>query len=205
MRLVYRFRLSLPEGQGHAFAQTDQHREGARDQRVRRKAREPDDRQPRSFDPSKPPKPPEPGSVQTDPEAIAAKQEKAQTNHFLVLCRLSEHLERSGWSDITEIPAAIDLMARSSFGLHVIFEAKTIADGNELSQTRSGLAQLQEYRLEYGLPTDELCLVVDAPITVRRQRLLEGLGIGVLVVRDTGVAIGNTLAEHLLSTSHNAA
>jgi hypothetical protein len=59
----------------------------------------------------------------------------------------------------------------------VLFEAKTVSRSSELSQTRSGLSQLLEYRFFYGDPTDRLCLVTDAPISDRRIRFLENHGI----------------------------
>jgi len=51
----------------------------------------------------------------------------------------------------------------------MIFEAKTIAQMNELSQTRNGFAQLHEYRMEYAKPDAELCLVVDRPLSLGRS------------------------------------
>jgi hypothetical protein len=80
----------------------------------------------------------------------------------------------------------------------VIFEAKTIAATNELSQTRSGFGQLHEYRLEYGSPGDELCLVVDRPLSVRRQKLLDSLGVAVVVKSDSDFKPGNDHGSHLI-------
>ena len=54
------------------------------------------------------------------------------------------------------MPNAIDLEARRPDGVRVIFEAKTISDDNELSQTRSGFARLHEYRFEHRDPSNEL-------------------------------------------------
>jgi len=80
----------------------------------------------------------------------------------------------------------------------MIFEAKTITASNELSQTRSGFAQLHEYRLEYGAPNDELCLVVDRPLAVPRQTLLDSLGVAVLVKTGADFQAGNDHGSHLI-------
>jgi hypothetical protein len=83
----------------------------------------------------------------------------------------------------------------------VIFEAKTITDRNELAQSRSGLSQLLQYRVEYGTTRDLLCLVVDAELSLRRTRLLDELGVAVLLVRAPSRRamndLGSKIAEHL--------
>lgn len=81
----------------------------------------------------------------------------------------------------------------------MIFEAKTIAPLNELSQTRAGFAQL-EYRMEYGAPGDELCLVVDRPLSLRGQKLLDSFGVAVLVSSGTDFQAGNDHGSHLIDT-----
>jgi hypothetical protein len=83
------------------------------------------------------------------------------------------------WQGIEEIPAAVDLWAQRN-GVRVIFEAKTIANGNELEQTRSALSQLLEYRFFFGTPDDALCLVTDALISDRRLQFLEAMNVQVL-------------------------
>jgi hypothetical protein len=80
----------------------------------------------------------------------------------------------------------------------VIFEAKTISASNELTQTRGGFAQLHEYRVEYGAPVDELCLVVDRPLSLRRQKLLDSFGVAVLVKQGMDFESGNNRGLHLL-------
>jgi hypothetical protein len=70
------------------------------------------------------------------------------------------------------IPSAIDLEGTKG-KRKALFEAKTVTPKSELSQTRSGLSQLLEYRFFYGDANDELCLVTDAPISDRRIRFLE--------------------------------
>jgi hypothetical protein len=83
-------------------------------------------------------------------------------------------------------------------GSRVIFEAKTISPANELSQTHAGFAQLHEYRMEYGTPDDELCLVVNRALSVRRQKLLDSLGVAVLVKAGADFQAGNDHGSHLI-------
>ena len=91
----------------------------------------------------------------------ASKRTKTITRSSRALNSL---LHAVGCDDVSEIPGAIDLWAIRPDGSRVIFEAKTISAANELGQTRTGFAQLLEYRMEYGTPGDELCLVVDRPL-----------------------------------------
>jgi hypothetical protein len=42
---------------------------------------------------------------------------------------------------------------------------------NELHQSRAALAQLLEYRLEYGLDDDQLCVVVDGQLLRDLERI----------------------------------
>jgi hypothetical protein len=78
------------------------------------------------------------------------------------------------WTEVEEIPLAVDLWGRRpGDGLRVIFECKTLVEGDrtgELHQCRNGLAQLLEYRLLYGSPEDVLCLVVDGDISLSDRR-----------------------------------
>ncbi len=99
--------------------------------------------------------------------------------HHSLLLTLKRCLESNGWTDVQEIPAAVDLWAEHG-SLKVIFEAKTITPKSELPQTRAAVAQLLEYRYFYGAATDRLCLVCNAPLSDRRLRLLAALGIEVL-------------------------
>jgi hypothetical protein len=82
----------------------------------------------------------------------------------------------------------------------VIIEAKTISATNELPQSRSGFAQLHEYRIEYGASGDDLCLVVDRPLSVRRQKLLDSLGVAVLVKSGADFEAGNDRGSYLIDT-----
>jgi hypothetical protein len=52
--------------------------------------------------------------------------------------------------------------------------------------------------MEYGATTDELCLVVDRPLSVRRQKLLDSLGVAVLVKRGEDFEAGNDRGSHLI-------
>jgi hypothetical protein len=43
-----------------------------------------------------------------------------------------------------------------------------------------------------------VCLVVDRPLSVRRQKLLDSLGVAVLVKRETDFEAGNDHGSHLI-------
>jgi hypothetical protein len=136
-------------------------------------------RRPRPFDEDRLPSPPTPGVRSTTPEQIAQLQEKANAGHHRLLVGLKRELTRRGWTDIEEIPAAVDLWARRG-PKRVLFEAKTIALGQELTQLRSALSQLFEYRFFYGTQEDSLCVVTDVPISESRLRFFGSLSIGAL-------------------------
>jgi hypothetical protein len=146
--------------------------------------------------------PPAPGASPPgeapDPELIAAKREQANRDHHAIVRALNGLLRAVDCTDVGEIPGAIDLWATRPDASRVIFEAKTISPTNELSQTRGGFAQLHEYRMEYGKPSDELCLVVDRPLSVRRQKLLDSFGVAVLVKSDADFQAGNDHGSHLI-------
>jgi hypothetical protein len=141
--------------------------------------RRPLQRRPRSFDETRTPAPPSPGVPSSTPEEIAQLNEKASAAHHALLVALKRWLEGKGWTDIEEIPAAVDLWARHN-DLRVLFEAKTITRETELAQTRAALAQLLEYRFFYGAGADQLCLVANAPLSDQRLRFLSGMGIHAL-------------------------
>lgn len=109
-------------------------------------------------------------------EAVAARREQANQDHHAIVRALNTLLHAVGCDDVSEIPGAIDLWATRPDGSRVIFEAKTISPANELSQTRTGFAQLHEYRMD-GTSDDELGLVVDRALSVRRQKLLDSFGV----------------------------
>jgi hypothetical protein len=70
---------------------------------------------------------------------------------------------------------------------------------SELSRCRSGLAQLLEYRFEYGEPTDALCLVADGNISQRRLRFLKAIGIACVCFGGKQIAFLSDLAKVLLT------
>jgi hypothetical protein len=146
-----------------------------------------------------PPAPPSaPSGEVPDPEIVAAKREQANQDHHAIVRALNTLLDAVGCADVSEIPGAIDLWASRPDGSRMIFEAKTISATNEVSQTRSAFAQLHEYRMEYGAPDDELCLVVNRPLSVRRQKLLDSLGVAVLVKAGADFQAGNDHGSHLI-------
>lgn len=119
------------------------------------------------------------GTQYASREETFALKEKAAHGHHALLVTLHDALRAAGWTDLEEMPTAIDLRARNpGHRCRVIFEAKTL--GNELHQTRAAFAQLEEYRLLHGAPEDHLCLVVDAPISEARMDILAALGISIL-------------------------
>ena len=164
MRTVLQFRLRFPQGEGRPFATTPRvtdRGDGGRPSPRRA------GRRPRPFDPNRPPAPAQFASEPLDPEERAALQEKARQAHHELVARLQERLLAANWTAVEEIPAAIDLWGRNPDGDRFIFEAKTLTETNETSQARGALAQLLEYRLEYGKPdADFLCVVVDREISL---------------------------------------
>ena len=134
----------------------------------------PPHRRPRPLDPDRIPTPPAPGQSSTTPEERAQMLEKANRGHHGLLSVLVAWLESAGWTDIEEVPGAVDLGQIPQ--RRVIFEAKTVSTGNEASQTRHALSQLFEYRFFYGSEDDSLCLVTDVPLSDRRLRFLDTVG-----------------------------
>jgi hypothetical protein len=147
-----------------------------------------------------PPPPSAPLGEIADPEVVAAKREQANQDHHAIVRALNTLLNAVGCADVSEIPGAIDRWARRPDGARMIFEAKTISATNEVPQTRGAFAQLHEYRMEYGAPDDDLCLVVNRPLSVRRQKLLDSLGVAVLVKTGADFQAGNDHGSHLIDT-----
>jgi hypothetical protein len=133
-----------------------------------------------------------------DPDMVAARREQANQDHHAIVRALNNLLTSLECSDVAEIPGAIDLWATGRDGLRMIFEVKTISPSNELSQTRSSFAQLYEYRMQYGDPRDELCLVVDRALSLRRQKILDSFGVAVLVNNGGDFQAGNDHGSHLI-------
>src|SRR4051794_21539182 len=130
------------------------------------------------------PAPAEAAASVLDPGELLGLREKARQGHHAVLARLHQGLTATGWRDLEEIPAAIDLRGTSPAAMRAIFEAETISDSNETSQCRAALAQLLEYRLDYGHPDDRVCVVVDAAPSPRRLEVLDRLGVAVVQADD---------------------
>ncbi len=155
-------------------------------------AQPPDEAEPlpfgtREFDPNRPPEQSDFRWLDLDQPAKHQLLEKARQGHHQILIDLDRWLTARGWTEIGEIPGSIDLWAISPGGQRWIFEAKTIRDGNQLSQTRSALAQLLEYRVTHGTDEDRMCLALDRPIPSNRSDLLGRLGITVVQVSDSAV------------------
>lgn len=196
-RDVYKFRLALdaaPLPSTTATASTSR-------STPMRTARPFDESRPPSARSSKPER-------HTTPEETAALQEKANQEHHGVLVALSDALRAAGWTNIEEIPSAIDLRATPpGQGARVIFEVKTLSGGNEASQCRAALSQLLEYRFFYGELTDCLCLVVNGAITDRRRAFLEEIGVAIVHITDDGllVLVGSRGAEMLQTAQRRPA
>ena len=146
-------------------------------------------RRPRPFDPDARPRDRAPVDVAVSRDEREARQEKASQGHHQLLTRAHAYLQDTGWTDLAEIALAIDLQGISPAGVPVIFEAKTITNTNEVRQCRAGLAQLLEYRQDYGHPDDTLCMLVNGDISERRADLLERLGIGLVIVSADGYVL----------------
>lgn len=151
----------------------------------------------REFDPSRTPTRPTMRTREDmDWGARIAALEKANKNHHAILVAVNAWLSANGWRDIFEQSGAIDLGATTppDTTRHAIFEAKTIGEANELSQTRRSIGQLLEYR-HFQSQTQEswkdamLCLVTNQEISDKRARLLEALGIAVLLAPTDGGAL----------------
>ena len=180
-RRVYRFRLRFDEPASFKPSPP-------------RRTRKPAHHRSRPFDPTKTPNDAAPPTSKVTPEEVEAAQEKARSKHHRLLADLNDVLIEAGWTEIYEIPGAIDLSARRpSDGRRVIFEAKTIED-NELHQLRSALAQLLEYKYFYGEADDALCLVTDGPISDRRSRFLEDCGVVAMWISDHQMRAGGSRA-----------
>jgi hypothetical protein len=199
-REILRYRLEFQTGGPSAGqrAQASTGRSGpGRTTRRASAAAEPH-RERRPFDPSRTPGQYGAPVQRATPEETAARREKANGDHHALLVRLQTELQGEGWTDLNEIPSAIDLEGVKG-QTKVLFEAKTVSGRSELSQTRAGLSQLLEYRFFYGAPSDELCLVTDSPISDRRIRFLEGQGIAVAYEDGNGLVACGKLAQKLLT------
>ena len=187
-RTVLRFRLHF---------QTPPPSRSSRDQD--RSPRQEAARNPRPFDPGHAPRESMIGESSRTPEETHALREKAVQGHHELLSALAAWLGDQGWTEIEEIPSAVDLWARRpADNVRVIFEAKTVRVGSEGARIRSAIAQLLEYRFFYGELGDQLCVVCNRPISDRRVRLLDGLGIAVLWQDGEEFAAGSATAGGLV-------
>ena len=143
--------------------------------------------------PQTPPQPPVHSPVPPDADSFT-QQEKASTEHHKILTSLAEAAVACWMDRDSGDPCAVDLWARTPNGqCRVIFEAKTVTAENELIQTRHGFAQLFEYCVVYGEPTDRLCLVANQEFSSTRVRLLEKLGVAVLLWNGDDFVPGGSL------------
>jgi hypothetical protein len=141
-------------------------------------------------------------SAPADPESQQVLSEQADQAHQDTLRAFGRWLEDEGWRDLEEIDGAIDLHAMPPQGIgdgkRTLFEIKSIRPATERSRVRGGLAQLLEYRLLLGDPSEPLCLVSDRPISERRLRLLDSLAIGHVYVEAGTIVPSGTDATRLL-------
>jgi hypothetical protein len=190
--------LDLPPAAGRAAA--DRSQPDARDAELpARSSLEPDPLPfgTRAFDPDRPPKPGDFRWVDLNQEAKHQLLEKARQGHHQILANLAWWLAVRDWTAIGEIPGSVDLLATSPGSRRWLFEAKTIRDGNQLSQTRGALAQLLEYRVTHGTDEDGLCIALDRSLPSERSDLLGRLGVAVIQVRDLAVDCLNDLAREI--------
>lgn len=151
----------------------------------------------RAFDPDRPPEPSDFLSLDLNQEAKHQLLEKARQGHHQILVDLAHWLDARGWTAIGEIPGSIDLWATSPGDRRWLFEAKTIRDSNQLSQTRGALAQLLEYRVTHGTDEDGLCIALDHSVPSERSDLLGRLGVAVVQVSGLAVECLNEVAEEI--------
>lgn len=192
-RRVYRFRLAPVA----ARRRSRRNRTSASGRRSSN-GRSPSSFTARPFDPDRTPAERRRSSP-ADPESQKVLAEQADHAHQATLRTLGLWLKTKGWSDLEEVAAAIDLLGRPpDESGRVLFEIKSIRSGSERTRVRSGLAQLLEYRLFLGSEEDQLCLVSDRPISERRLRLLDSLGIAHLYIEQGEAHVSGTHASREL-------
>lgn len=94
-------------------------------------------------------------------EVDAQKRERANHNHWRLVTAKSAFLDARGWPAY-ENPH-IDLYTQTDRDI-VIYEMKSIAQNNLLSQMRKAVAQLYEYRYIFTAPSARLCIVTNGEI-----------------------------------------
>ncbi len=205
MRTVLLFRLRFDANDAASLAtpvEVPPERRMPAPQSPERRQRQPSRsaRTPRTFDPSARPKEPQgSGGSGADPAQTQALREKAQQGHHDLVCAWASHLRSDGWTEPVEITDGYDLLSASPDGDRVIFEMKTLSGSNELSQCRSAVSQLLEYRFRHGEPGDQLCLVTNAPVPVDRAEILEALGVAAIAQTQDGWQPSNGLGARLLT------
>lgn len=160
----------------------------------------------RPFDPGRRPSDRRRGKM-PDPEAQRVRAEQADAAHQRTLSTFGQWLADRAWESLEEMDGAIDLIGQAppeQGGRRAIFEIKSITLGTERTRVRAGLAQLLEYRLFLGEPKDALCLVSNRPISERRLRLLNHLGIAHAYVEGGQVAVSGIKASRDLLPGPNA-
>lgn len=82
-----------------------------------------------------------------DPEITKIRRQRSNLNHKILLQFLHEYLEGLGAEpqENEHIDLFVQLPSKDKF----IFEVKSVAEDNLLSQTRKGISQLYEYRFRY--------------------------------------------------------
>lgn len=195
MRNVFKFRLRFETGGEQLGKPVIATGEMSQSQIASRAEPE---RQPRPFDAARRPATAEAGTTRSTPEETAALQDAARQNHHDLLAALNTRLVEAEWTEVEEIPAAIDLWGVAPSGTRLVFEAKTISDSNEATQCRGALAQLLEYRFEFGAPDDRLCMVVNRPLSERWAEFLDHLGIALIEVVDEGLVSGNANGREVM-------
>ena len=149
------------------------------------------------FEPGKNPGRRRAAKAVASPEETTQLNEQANWRHRKLLVRLSKRLSDHGWSDVQQMPGAVDL--RGTYRRkRVLFEAKTITRKDEIHQIRLGLAQLLEYRFKYGVEGDALCLITDHPISNGRADFMASLDVAVMWPHKTDY-MGNVTAKKVLA------
>jgi hypothetical protein len=191
-RRVYRFRLRL---EGRRTRTSAKRKVGAG-----YRQRDPSSFKRRPFDPDRKAAKRR-HSVSSDPENRDALIEQADAAHQATLKVFGLWLGERGWSELEEEDGASDLLASQppeNGGRRVLFEIKSIRPGTERNRVRSGLAQLLEYRLRFGHPSDMLCLVTNRSIPRPQQQLLDTLDIGHVYLERATVQISGTRSSRAI-------
>jgi len=102
-------------------------------------------------------------------EVDAQKRERAVQAHWKLIAGKSAFLSERGFQPFEN--ELIDLYAEDQTDA-VLYEMKSVFDGNVHGQLRKALAQLLEYRFVFNRPAARLCIVTNSPIAKREEWLL---------------------------------